>query len=109
VQRKYALRERISASKNYVMRITRSRDLALDEPEVHLKAMEIHPNPETNQWAALKSAAGAAFLLAALYEIISASLDPSLRHTLQWILPITGAIAGYLIEIRVLKGSGAPQ
>ena len=57
----------------------------------------------------MKSAAGAALLPAALYEAISASLDPSLRHTLQWILPIAGAIAGYLIEIRVLKGSGAPR
>ena len=50
---------------------------------------------------ALKSAAGVAFLFAALYQATSAWVGVAERPWLAWVLPIAGAVLGYLFAEKV--------
>src|SRR5690348_6559151 len=69
-----------------------------------MRAQTSQPPTHKHPWsringAALKAAAGSAFLMAAVFEAISVWINGSqhrLLEVLQWLFPIVGALIGYL-------------
>jgi hypothetical protein len=68
-------------------------------------------DPSSKRTNALKAAAGSAFLMAAVSEVLSPRIKGSRLEVLMWFLPVVGAVIGYTLSLasertrtRQLKG-----